>query len=150
MKAQRPYLLRAMYDWISDSGETPHLLVDASVEGVVVPQDYVEDGQIVLNIGVNAIRDLQLGEEFVMFSSRFNGRAMELVLPMASIKAIYCKDSGEGMAFPVETLGGVDAAKADEAPGVDSSALEDNPSEASRSDQSDAKPSSGKPTLKLV
>ncbi len=104
MKAQRPYLLRAMYDWICDSDEIPHLLIDASVEGVVVPQEFVEDNQIVLNVGVNAIRDLQLGEDFVMFSSRFDGRAMEIVLPMASIKAIYCKDSGEGMAFPEETL----------------------------------------------
>lgn len=105
MKSQRPYLLRAIYEWIQDSGEIPYLLVDANVADVLVPTEHVEDGQIVLNIGANAIRDLELGDEFVMFSSRFDGRVMELSLPIASIKAIYCKDSGEGMVFPEESLG---------------------------------------------
>ena len=109
MKPQRPYLVRELYDWIVDSGEVPHLLVDAEVEGVVVPTEHVQDGQIVLNIGPNAVRDLQLGDEYVMFSGRFSGVAMELVLPMQSIRAIYCRDSGEGMAFPEEESFGSDA-----------------------------------------
>ena len=105
MNPQRPYLLRALYQWIVDSDEVPYLLVDATVDGVQVPSEHVQDGQIVLNIGANAIRDLSLGDEFAMFSSRFNGAAMEIVLPMASIRAIYCKDSGEGMVFPEEEYG---------------------------------------------
>lgn len=104
MKAQRPYLLRAIYAWIEDSGEIPYLLVDADIAEVVVPREYVQDGQIVLNVGSNAVGDLELGNDFVLFSSRFAGVAMEITLPMASIKAIYCKDSGEGMVFPDETL----------------------------------------------
>lgn len=99
---QRPYLLRALYEWIVDNDETPYVLVDTTCEGVSVPHEYVQDGQIVLNIGPNAVRDLVLESEFVMCSSRFAGRSFELVLPMGAIRAIYCKDSGEGMVFPDE------------------------------------------------
>lgn len=99
MKSQRPYLIRALYDWIVDSDEVPHLIVDAEAASVVVPQDYVENGQIILNIGPNAVRDLQLGDDFVMFSSRFDGVSMELVIPVSSIRAIYARDNGAGMTF---------------------------------------------------
>ena len=130
MKPQRPYLLRAIYEWIQDCGEIPYLLVDASIPDVVVPTEHVEDGQIVLNIGANAIRDLELGDEFVMFSSRFDGRVMELSLPIASIKAIYCKDSGEGLVFPEESLGAPSTIAEEPAP--------------------PASPDDDKPTLRLV
>ncbi|MEM7002123.1 MAG: ClpXP protease specificity-enhancing factor [Pseudomonadota bacterium] len=102
MKPQRPYLLRALYDWLLDSDETPYVLVDATIEGVVVPGEFVQNGQIVLNIGPNAVRDLNLGDEYVMFASRFNGQSMEVVLPLASVRAVYGKDSGQGMVFPDE------------------------------------------------
>ena len=104
MKSQRPYLLRALYDWIVDSDEVPYVLVDATGEGVEVPIDHVQDGQIVLNMGPNAVRDLHIGDDYVMFGSRFDGRHFDIVLPMPSVRAIYCKDSGEGMVFPEETL----------------------------------------------
>lgn len=104
MKSQRPYLLRALYDWIVDSEEVPYVLVDATAEGVEVPLDHVQDGQIVLNMGPNAVRDLHIGDDYVMFGSRFDGRHFDIVLPMPSVRAIYCKDSGEGMVFPEETL----------------------------------------------
>ena len=100
--AKRPYLLRALYDWIIDSDEVPYVLVDATIAGVEVPAEHVKDGQIVLNIGPNAVRDLQLGNDFVICNGRFGGRPFDLVLPMASIKAIYCKGSGDGLAFPDE------------------------------------------------
>ncbi|NOX50224.1 MAG: ClpXP protease specificity-enhancing factor [Gammaproteobacteria bacterium] len=102
MKSQRPYLLRALYQWVVDCDEVPYVLVDASISGVQVPQQHVEDGQIVLNLGPNAVRDLVLGDEFVMCSSRFDGMTFELVLPIESVKAIYCKDTGAGMVFPEE------------------------------------------------
>ncbi len=102
MKPQRPYLLRALYEWLVDSEEVPYVLVDATQDGVKVPQEYVEDGQIVLDIGPNAVRNLALEDEFVMCSSRFAGRVFELVLPMSAIRAIYGRDSGQGMVFPEE------------------------------------------------
>ncbi len=104
MKPQRPYLLRALYDWIVDSGEIPYVLVDATVSEVAVPAEHVKDGQIVLNIGPNAVRDLSLGDDYVMCSGRFDGRVFEICLPMNSIKAIYSKDTAQGMVFPEETL----------------------------------------------
>jgi stringent starvation protein B len=104
VKSQRPYLLRALYNWIVDSGEIPYLLVDAAGPEVQVPLDHVEDGQIILNIGANAVLELHIGDEYAMFGSRFDGRHYDIVLPMDSIRAIYCKDSGEGMVFPDETL----------------------------------------------
>lgn len=102
MKPQRPYLLRALYEWIIDSDETPYLLVDATVAGVTVPQAHVQDGQIVLNMSPNAVRDLVMDDQFVMCSGRFSGQHFELYLPMHSIRAIYAKDTREGMVFPEE------------------------------------------------
>ena len=110
MKPRRPYLLRALYDWIVDSGEVPNILVDAEIEGVVVPQEHVRDGQIVLNISPQAVRNLSLGNEYVMCDSRFSGRSIELILPVESIRAIYCRDSGQGLAFDDEDMMADDAA----------------------------------------
>ena len=102
MKPRRPYLLRALYEWILDSEEVPNILVDAEISGVVVPTEYVQDGQIVLNISPTAVKDLSLGNEYVMCSGRFSGRNFEIVLPIESIRAIYCRDSGQGLAFEDE------------------------------------------------
>ncbi|HBF61808.1 MAG TPA: ClpXP protease specificity-enhancing factor [Gammaproteobacteria bacterium] len=102
MKPRRPYLLRALYEWIVDCDEVPNILVDTEVAGVVVPTEYVQDGQIVLNISPSAVRDLSLGNEFVMCSGRFAGRSFEITLPIESIRAIYCRDSGQGLAFEDE------------------------------------------------
>ncbi|NKC00953.1 MAG: ClpXP protease specificity-enhancing factor [Pseudomonadales bacterium] len=104
MKSQRPYLLRALHSWIVDSEEIPYLLVDATAPEVQVPLDHVQDGQIILNVGANAVLELHIGDEYVMFGSRFDGRHFDIVLPIESVRAIYCKDSGEGMVFPDETL----------------------------------------------
>lgn len=102
MKPRRPYLLRALYEWILDCDEIPNILVDAEVEGVVVPPEHVQDGQIVLNISPNAVRDLSLGNDFVMCYGRFAGRNFEIILPIESIRAIYGRDSGQGLAFEDE------------------------------------------------
>tara|TARA_B100000575_G_scaffold145317_1_gene116012 strand:- start:1 stop:423 length:423 start_codon:yes stop_codon:yes gene_type:complete len=109
VKPRRPYLLRALYEWIVDSGEIPNVLIDAEVEGVVVPQEHVRDGQIVLNISPQAVRNLNLGDDFVMCEGRFSGRSMELILPIISIRAIYCRDSGQGLAFDDEDMHAEDA-----------------------------------------
>jgi stringent starvation protein B len=99
VKRRRPYLLRALYEWIVDSGEVPNVLVDAEIYGVVVPSEHVRDGQIVLNISPQAVRNLSLGNDYVMCEGRFSGRSVELILPIESVRAIYCRDSGQGLAF---------------------------------------------------
>lgn len=150
MKSQRPYLLRALYEWIVDSEEVPYLLVDANVDGVEVPKEHVQDGQIVLNVGPSAVKDLHVGEDYMMLGSRFNGRHFDIVLPMMAIKAIYCKDSGEGMVFPEETN-----SQAATPAALTADALKEpgrSEQEASSSDQGPDKgpEDDGKPTLRLV
>lgn len=125
MKSQRPYLLRALYEWVVDNDDVPHVLVDATAEGVVVPSEHVKDGQIVLNLGPNAVRDLVLEADYVMCNSRFDGRPFELYLPMASILAIYGRDSRHGMVFPDEDV--PDGASAPES-GPDDPGSGDGPS----------------------
>ncbi len=102
MTSNRPYLIRAIWEWISDNGMTPHLLVDAEKEGVVVPREYVEDGRIVLNVGANAVRDLQMGNEEITFGARFSGTPMEVVVPVTAVQGIYARENGQGMLFPEE------------------------------------------------
>jgi len=101
-RPKRPYLLRALYDWLVDSGLTPYLLVDADGEDVQVPADYVTDGRIVLNIGPNAVRNLNLGNDQVSCDGRFGGRPFPLMIPLRAVLAIYAKESGEGMMFEPE------------------------------------------------
>lgn len=112
MKPQRPYLLRALYEWLIDSNDVPYVLVDATAEAVQVPSEHVKDGQIVLNLGPEAVRDLVLEQDYVMCSSRFSGRAYELYLPMASVRAIYGRDTRQGMVFPEDEFAGDAAATA--------------------------------------
>ena len=102
MKARRPYLLRALYDWILDSDEVPNILVDAESEDVIVPREFVKDGQIVLNISPEAVRGLSITDDYLMCEGRFSGRSFEVILPMESICAIYCRGSGQGLAFDDE------------------------------------------------
>lgn len=101
---KRPYLLRALYDWIIDSELTPYLLVTVDDESVQVPQEYVSEGKIVLNVSPMAVRDLDLGQEIVTFSGRFGGRPFPIHIPMGSIQAIYAKETGEGMMFEPENV----------------------------------------------
>jgi len=106
MSSSVPYLLRAVYDWILDNGFTPYLVVDAAVDGTVVPLEYVKDGQIVLNISPTAIRDLKMTSESVEFSGRFSGTAYLVYAPMEAILGVVAKENGEGMWFPREEAAG--------------------------------------------
>jgi stringent starvation protein B len=99
VKPRRPYLLRALYEWILDSEEVPNILVDTESEEVIVPREFVKDGQIVLNISPDAVRGLSITDDYLMCEGRFSGRSFEVILPMASIQAIYCRGSGQGLAF---------------------------------------------------
>lgn len=96
----RPYLIRALYEWCTDNGFTPYVavLVDDSVR---VPNEYVKDGEIVLNISFDATSSLKLGNEFIEFKARFAGTAREIMVPISHVIAIYARENGQGMAFPM-------------------------------------------------
>lgn len=96
---KRPYLLRALYDWIVDSDLTPYVLVNAEAAGVAVPGDYVRDGKIVLNVAPHAVAELSMDKDALACKCRFGGRPFAVYLPMPSIEAIYAHETGEGMAF---------------------------------------------------
>jgi len=98
----RPYLIRALHDWCTDNGFTPYIavFVDASVQ---VPTEYVKNNEIVLNIGFEATTALKLGNEFIEFKARFGGSSRDIVVPVDHVIAIYARENGQGMAFPVPT-----------------------------------------------
>ena len=102
MTPSRPYLLRALYDWIVDNGLTPHLLVNAEQDGVDVPPGTVNDGRVVLNVGPTAVRELALGNDLVAFNARFGGRPMDVTVPVKAVEAIYARENGKGMVFGEE------------------------------------------------
>ena len=99
MNSSRPYIIRAIYDWIVDNDCTPHLLVDVEVDGVDVPQSYVSDGQIVLNISPTAVVGLEMGNQIVSFNGRFGGVATDIMVPIKAILGIYARENGQGMVF---------------------------------------------------
>ena len=100
MTSSRPYLIRAMYDWIVDNRMTPHILVNADDEQVQVPGEFVEDGKIVLNIGPMAVQSIDLGQETVRFDARFSGSSISVMIPVKCVCAIYARENGQGMMFP--------------------------------------------------
>ena len=100
MSSQRPYLLRALYEWIADNGMTPHVLVDARMPGVRVPAHTVKDGQVVLNIAERAVARLEMDNDALRFSARFGGVSQSVVVPMPAVIAIYARETGQGMALP--------------------------------------------------
>lgn len=104
MKSKRPYMLRAIYDWIWDSQQTPYIIVDAKIHNVMVPQHLVKDGFITLNISSNAVRDLKLGDDVVTFSTRFNGVQENIYVPIQAVTAIYAAENNDGVIFPHEDI----------------------------------------------
>lgn len=102
MKSSRPYLVRALYEWIVDNECTPHLLVNAEYPRVQVPAGYASEGQIVLNVAPRAIRGMQMDNEAISFESRFGGVSHSLYLPMPAVMGIYARENGQGMVFEVE------------------------------------------------
>lgn len=106
MTPSRPYLIRALYEWILDNGMTPYLLVDVNSEQVVVPQQYVENGRIVLNVNPSAVQNLQLANELIELDARFSGQPMHVSVPVMSVMAIYARENGKGMVFTEEDGGG--------------------------------------------
>lgn len=105
MTSHRPYLLRALVEWINDNGMTPHVLVDAGLPGVQVPASAVKDGRVVLNIAERAVVGLQVDNESVRFTARFGGVSYPVMVPMAAVLAVYARETGQGMALPDDIPG---------------------------------------------
>lgn len=120
MTSNRPYLMRALYDWISDNELTPYLLVDANYPGIKAPNGIAKDGRIVLNTAARAVSHLQIGKDAITFSARFGGVGHSLYVPLAGVLAIYAQENGQGMMFPAE-----DAPP--EPPESERSAIEESP-----------------------
>ncbi|MBV4489995.1 ClpXP protease specificity-enhancing factor [Pseudomonas oryzicola] len=102
MNSSRPYLVRALYEWIVDNDCTPHMLVNAEYPKVQVPDGFASDGQIVLNISPNAVRNLHMDNDAVSFEGRFGGVAHSLFVPSGAILGIYARENGQGMVFELE------------------------------------------------
>lgn len=102
MNSSRPYLIRALYEWIVDNGCTPYVLVDAGAPGVEVPQQYVKNGQIVLNVSPGAVADLLVSNDDLRFRGRFGGIAIDVIAPITAVLGIYARENGQGMVFEPE------------------------------------------------
>jgi stringent starvation protein B len=138
--SQQPYFLRALYEWCVDSGHTPYLTVRVDKQ-TRVPQAYVKDGQIVLNVGPSAVRNIHMDNEWVTFSARFGGMSHSIEVPVGNVVAIYARETGEGMAF--ESL--------PQAGDGDVAGPEDIQDSGQQNEQGGApQPPRGKPQLKVV
>ncbi|QLH43962.1 MAG: ClpXP protease specificity-enhancing factor [Coxiellaceae bacterium] len=102
MTSSRPYLVRALYDWIADNQLTPHVLVNAELKGVQVPEKFVQDGRIVLNVSAMATQKLLINNEAIEFDARFGGNVWHVYVPIAAVMAIYARENGRGMVFEDE------------------------------------------------
>lgn len=106
MTSNRPYLLRAIHEWINDNGLTPYLLVEAAAPGVRVPQSAIKDGRVVLSVAPRAVARLEIGLDAVRFMARFNGVSHPIEVPMAAVLAIYAQENGQGMMFSADNSPG--------------------------------------------
>ncbi len=109
MTSNRPYLIRAIHEWINDNGMTPFLLVDAGTPGVRVPPAVIKDGKVLLNIADQAVGQLHLGNEDISFQARFSGVGQTVLVPVAAVQAIYAKETGQGMMLPPDGGAGAPA-----------------------------------------
>jgi len=105
MTSYRPYLLRALAEWINDNGMTPHILVDAGVPGVRVPPGAVREGKVVLNIADRAVVGLQIDNDWIGFTARFGGVSQPVNVPIGAVLAVYARETGQGMVLPEESAG---------------------------------------------
>ena len=154
MSSNRPYLLRAVADWISDNGLTPYLLVDAAVAGVRVPPHTVREGRVVLNIATRAVSQLELGNDAVRFMARFSGVSHNVVVPMQAVLAVYAQENGQGMMFESEPVQSADDANSPVAAnaGIVPAAADTQVSVegASATEDSEPPPPKGPPRLRVV
>ena len=162
MSPSRPYLLNALYEWILDNNCTPYIAVNAQYEGTIVPQEYVRGGQIILDINPAAVHKFVIGKEVMQFSARFSGVSRNLYIPIPAITAIYAKESGAGMVFPVneydDVVGGetssmgisLAAVSPEQSDSTDSSSGSGSGPGPGPSGPSGGKPGGKKPNLRIV
>ncbi|WP_434025919.1 ClpXP protease specificity-enhancing factor [[Pseudomonas] boreopolis] len=127
MTSHRPYLLRALVEWINDNGMTPHILVDAGLQGVQVPPSSVQDGRVVLNIAERAVVHLHMDNDGVSFTARFGGVSHPVYVPMSAVLAVYARETGQGMALPDDIPGTSGEPPDDDAPPPQGPGPEDAP-----------------------
>jgi stringent starvation protein B len=147
----RPYLLRAMHEWCTDSGFTPYVAVFVD-ETVQVPMEYVKNGEIVLNVGYDATAGMTLGNEFIEFKARFGGVPREIIIPINRVMAIYARENGQGMSFPMSTASDAVAVPKKAAPVRPALSAVETPHAVAASDDEPPTPTSpsGRPTLTRV
>lgn len=142
MTSSRPYMLRALYDWIVDNDCTPYLSVDATLHGVDVPDQFAGQDQVVLNLAPMAIRELDISNEMVVFLARFGGRAFHVRVPVGAVMAIYAQENGQGMVFEVE-------AQSESSATPEAASHHEHPPQ-EPDPNSSGKPPKGRPSLKIV
>ena len=155
----RPYLLRALFEWCGDNGLTPHIAVSVD-DSVVVPRDFVKDGEIVLNISQDAAHGLHIDADAVTFKARFSGVARDIYVPIGRVIALFARENGQGMAFPAEATPEFEADDVPAAPAKPAIQLVGVPTEAEAEDEPDADepgdeppeggPKPGKPALRRI
>jgi stringent starvation protein B len=146
--ATKPYLLRALYEWCVDNGYTPHLAVKVDSR-TQVPSEYVKNGEITLNVSPSAVHKLQMGNELIEFSARFAGVARQISVPVASVYAVYARETGHGMTFDVDAAKPATQSVAQTKPAAPGEAPASLPAPAA-SNEPPKKPGGGKPTLRRV
>ena len=102
-RSKRPYLIRAMHEWMGDNSHTPHIVVDTSMEGVSVPVEHIKDGKIILNVSDSAAHNLKLTNDAISFRARFSGAPFNVWVPIQSVLGIYARETGQGMVFSQDT-----------------------------------------------
>ena len=162
MLSSRPYLARALYEWLLDNDHTPYIVVDAEHDGVQVPEQFVQNGQIVLNISPAAVRDLLISNEAITFSARFSGQPMQVIVPSEALIALYARENGVGMVFGHEpvmpgyeptsaeaTLSEEEQQERPNLEGIDGSSATDD---AEKQDKADSKDGArkGRPSLRVI
>ncbi|WP_010445838.1 ClpXP protease specificity-enhancing factor [Vibrio rotiferianus] len=155
MTARRPYMLRAFYDWLVDNDLTPHLVVDATLPGVRVPVEFIQDGQIILNIAPRAVGQLELGNDAITFHARFSGRPHSVIVPVYAVHAIYARENGAGTMFEPEEaythIEGEEMVEEEQAPAFStvSESSEVPPTDSEQTEDEAPRPK-GRPSLRVI
>ena len=150
MSSNKPYLIKAFYEWISDNDLTPYIMVDVNVYGVLVPMSYVADGQIVLNIASSAVGTIALGKSTIELSARFGGKLEHITVPYGAIGAIYAKENGAGTSLPIEHPADDEITVESDIPERPKSPLSSVASTGSETDKSNKPKNKSKASLKII
>ncbi len=142
LNSNKPYLLRAIYDWVVDNDATPHVVLFAENPDVLVPQQFVENGKIILNVSPSAAKDLLIDNDGLSFSARFGGKPFNIYSPIGSVLALYASENGEGLSFEPEGF--------DDIPPDDSSPKKPKSDTTKPQKQNKSKKPSKRPSLKVV